>query len=248
MATTNGHIPNGHPKKEERPRDVFRISGLIAILCCVPLPLFAFVVCIVLSVMNDFEESTYTTCSDPAAGKVRNFLPSISSAIGGFTPQRYIWRIFFAVHLTPRFIFALMHYNYNMGFPVTSGLSWFRPVHEKGFLVFVGCATFYMICVLILYRWARHDITWSSKDVRSYRLKVFFCVCSIFATVMAMYFFNRHMQYCEPNIYSWFAIFEYMLVFSNVSFHSTWLVMEFSDALLHITVPVRPGQYASLPV
>ena len=70
MATTNGHIPNGHPKKEERPRDVFRISGLIAILCCVPLPLFAFVVCIVLSVMNDFEESTYTTCSDPAAGKV----------------------------------------------------------------------------------------------------------------------------------------------------------------------------------
>ena len=49
-------------------------------------------------------------------------------------------------------------------------------------------------------------------------------------------------------VYSWFAIFEYMLVFSNVSFHSTWLVMEFSDALLVITVPVRPGQYASLPV
>jgi len=61
--------------------------------------------------------------------QVRNFLPSISSAIGGFTPQRYIWRIFFAVHLTPRFIFALMHYNYNMGFPVTSGLSWFRRLN-----------------------------------------------------------------------------------------------------------------------
>ena len=45
--------------------------------------------------------------------KVYNFLPSISASIGGFTPQRYIWRIAVALHITPRVLYAFLYYNWH---------------------------------------------------------------------------------------------------------------------------------------
>ncbi|XP_052242625.1 post-GPI attachment to proteins factor 2-like [Dreissena polymorpha] len=41
---------------------------------------------------------------------------------------------------------------------------------------------------------------------------------SIFLT--ALYFFFRHNSYCEPYVYSWFALCEYLTIFSNIAFHS----------------------------
>ena len=43
--------------------------------------------------------------------QVWNVIPSISS-ITGISPQRYLWRIVIALHISPRLIIAYVHKNY----------------------------------------------------------------------------------------------------------------------------------------
>jgi hypothetical protein len=43
--------------------------------------------------------------------QVYNVVPSISS-VTGISPQRYLWRIVIALHISPRLIIAYVHKNY----------------------------------------------------------------------------------------------------------------------------------------
>ena len=45
--------------------------------------------------------------------QVYNFLPTISAVIGGFTPQRYVWRICIALHAPQRLMVAIGYYSYH---------------------------------------------------------------------------------------------------------------------------------------
>lgn len=73
----------------------------------VSLPLFGFLFCVLWSVTYDFEHSTYTHCH------VFNVLPSISAAIGSFSPQREVWQLAIGLHAIPRFIVAFMYKKYH---------------------------------------------------------------------------------------------------------------------------------------
>lgn len=66
------------------------------------LPCFALFSCVGLSLIKDFEKSTRTHCN------VFNFLPSISASIGDCEPQRYIWRLCFALDSIPRYLIAYL--------------------------------------------------------------------------------------------------------------------------------------------
>lgn len=72
----------------------------VYILCC---PLFSFLFCIAYSVLFNFESATFTHC------QVYNFLPSISAAIGNFSPQREVWQIAITLQAVPRLCVAYLY-------------------------------------------------------------------------------------------------------------------------------------------
>ena len=41
------------------------------------------------------------------------------------------------------------------------------------------------------------------------------------AVCLMLYFYWRHNEYCEPYVYSFFCVCEYVIVLSNIAFHGT---------------------------
>lgn len=70
----------------------------------VSLPFFAFIFCVLYSIIVDFEQATGTHC------RVFNLLPSISASIGNYQPQRIIWQAAIVSHFLPRFVIRAMAY------------------------------------------------------------------------------------------------------------------------------------------
>lgn len=89
---------------------VFNLSRLAVFTAA--LPLGAFLFCIGLSLIYNFNESTSTHC------KVTNYLPSISASIGSFSPQKYVWRLAIGLHSSPRFLISYLHYLFWHNNPV----------------------------------------------------------------------------------------------------------------------------------
>ncbi|KAI0212481.1 Post-GPI attachment to proteins factor 2 [Lamellibrachia satsuma] len=225
---------------------LFHVSTRFLSLGTVFLPTFAFFTCVALSIIYDYEPSTRTHC------KVRNYLPSISAAIGGFTPQRYIWRICIALHCWPRFLGAIVYRNYYLSYQVYEWRLVYNllanlacllnivenfalvtltyisssenyPMHEASFIVFMMTSEVYMLCSCILYKWSHMYQTFSPMERKSFRLKLSLMVFNVSCFLLAIYFFFRHNTYCEPGVYTMFAFLEYMVVLSNIAFHATFI-------------------------
>lgn len=163
---------------ETQQKSLFTLSfpTMTKIVCS--LPLFATFFCVVWSLIFDFKSSTATHC------KVNNYLPTISAAMGGFTPQRYVWRICIGLHASPRFMIALAYYTFHTSIHVgrhneffktlaafTSffhiievgslvGLTYIsstenRNLHEILFVLFMAGAILYMGMTIYLFSWGR---------------------------------------------------------------------------------------------
>ncbi|XP_076058156.1 acyltransferase PGAP2-like isoform X2 [Oratosquilla oratoria] len=157
----------------------------------VSLPFGAFILCIYLSVRYDFDLATATHCGVP------NYLPSISSAIGEFIPQRYIWRAAIALHSAPRFLLAAMYFNFNKrvmpnyrfyqnAVKVNTvlnvvenlallGLSFVSSkenydLHKVFFVVFMVCSECYMLLTFLLLRDQKFRLT-SHLERQAFNIK-----------------------------------------------------------------------------
>uniref|UniRef100_A0A915CEC6 Post-GPI attachment to proteins factor 2 n=1 Tax=Parascaris univalens TaxID=6257 RepID=A0A915CEC6_PARUN len=211
------------------------------------MPMFALFSCIALSVTLHLEEATRTHCGVP------NWLPSISAAVASFPPERYIWRLLIALHSAPRYAVAFAFRNLLLTSPLRplTAHTWFPFVchlacatniaentflllltsisstenyllHKTSFGGFALCAMLYMFVATWLFHYSGRRRT-SSLGERSFQYKVLMCGSSTISLLMAAYFFYRHNAFCEPGLYTLFAIAEYALVISNVLFHSTLL-------------------------
>ncbi|XP_023023985.1 post-GPI attachment to proteins factor 2 [Leptinotarsa decemlineata] len=203
----------------------------IVVVC---FPLFAFIFCISYSVLFNFESATYTHCD------VYNMLPSISAAIGNFSPQREIWQSAIAIHAVPRFYIAFEYLNHHCSVLPPQDiwiaqvafslnlienialvlLSFFTSsqsyaVHEKAFVTFIIGSEMYMILTCFLQgrfkKQSRISLKWKKR----------FLIMNMAGIVASVYFFLRHNSFCEPYIYTLFALSEYVVVLSNMAFHIT---------------------------
>ncbi|ELU02737.1 hypothetical protein CAPTEDRAFT_19242 [Capitella teleta] len=241
---------------------VFKLSGSNLAKIVLSLPIGGFFACLLLSLMYDWHESTATHCG------VVNYLPSISSAIGGFTPQRYIWRICIALHCAPRFMIAVMYFNFYLSSKALlsaqrfyNTLVWVNMllnisenfflilltcvsstenylVHERSFILFIIASECHMLLSLLLNKWSKSYRPLSRKEVAADRKKLAMFLANLMACLLAGYFFYRHNKFCEAGIYTYFAACEYTVVLTNIAFHGC-AVYDFGHGAISFMVPMH---------
>uniref|UniRef100_A0A3P9IBM9 Acyltransferase PGAP2 n=1 Tax=Oryzias latipes TaxID=8090 RepID=A0A3P9IBM9_ORYLA len=224
----------------DRDRPLIRLPFTSFIVATVLLPLTALLACLFISVLYHYEDSTYTHC------QVSNYLPSISSAISR-VPERYIWRCCIGLHSAPRYLFSVVYFNfYRRRFDgklpelLLSGLALLCNIaensglllltyvsstetysyHKNGFIVFVGSSLLHMLVTCRLWFVLKRQYL-NPEEVTSYVWKLRLFLFNISCCGAAAYCFRRHNKFCEDGVYTVFAFFEYMVVFSNMAFHMT---------------------------
>ncbi|XP_065058534.1 post-GPI attachment to proteins factor 2-like [Rhopilema esculentum] len=210
--------------------------------------------CVFVSFLLHWDEVTSTHC------KVPNYLPSLSAAIGDYTPERYIWRIGIALHSFGRYMVAAIYMYFYTQLSIGKK-SWFFSlavlnfflnlleifsllvlsyvsstenfeVHEAAFISFIVFSMSYMVITSFLMK-TLAGTEKSDKLYYSYQLKLRLLVMYIFFFGLSVYFYFRHNGYCEPGVYSLFALCEYIVVIINIGFHVTG-ILDFEDS--YITV------------
>lgn len=245
----------------DRDRPLIRLPFTDLAVGTVLLPLVGLIGCLSISIMYHFEDSTYTHC------QVSNYLPSISAAISR-VPERYIWRCCIGLHSAPRYLVTAAYFSfYRRRFTkrlpelLLSGLALLcslaentglllltyvastetYSVHKNGFIVFIASSLLHMLITCRLWHVIRKHYV-NPEEITSYRWKLRLFVFNVSCCLIAAYCFRRHNKYCEAGVYTLFAFFEYLVVFSNMAFHMT-AFWDFGSKEVIVATPPEDKRY-----
>jgi len=182
----------------------------------------------------NYDKATYTHCEVP------ELLPSISAVIGGFEVQRFVWTFSVAFTTGPRLVFCKLQ-QANLREKFNSKTTWIKwnlylnyaeilslltlslvtseeifIVHALAFSTFCLTSIFSMILV-----------TFVIRDNRNARFKKTLLKLSVLCVFGAVFSYLRHNEYCEPYVYTMFAVCEYTVVAVNMVWHAN-IVNQFS--------------------
>ncbi|CAJ0568879.1 unnamed protein product, partial [Mesorhabditis spiculigera] len=236
--------------------DLISLSFQSAAVLIAGLPLSGFVLCIFFSLILHYEQTTRTHCG------VDNWLPSVSAAVSSYSPEIYIWRVFIAIHGGPRLALAIAYRNFLLSSPLRplTNVSLFRIIcqlgcvinlaenlfllgltsissrenheaHKVCFVGFVISSLLYMCLATWLFSLSGRRRT-TSLGESSYEYKILASAVAIISMTIASYLYWRHNAYCEPGVYTIFALAEYSFVLSNIAFHFT-LYYDFQGTMVY---------------
>ncbi|XP_071949910.1 post-GPI attachment to proteins factor 2-like isoform X2 [Antedon mediterranea] len=154
-----------------------------------------------------------------------------------------------ALHITPRLLFATVYYNYygdmkhvvetkRKGFVLCNRVGYVSHIceifcllgltcvsstedfgiHRNCFTGFGICSFLNMFLSCVLSHWPR--ISKSQMECCSAKKKLYIFLANVTSFALVMYLYWRHNAYCEPYVYSFFAMFEYAVIMTNMAFHS----------------------------
>lgn len=224
---------DSHTSQESR--HVFSFPLTTLAICTASLPVTGFCFCLFWSLAFEFTRTTATHCN------VYNFLPSLSAATGSFYPQKYVWKHTIALHTVPRLLVAtLYHTRHGSWFILTLntleilsllglaliGSNENYTIHSRCFCIFLLTSLTYMFISSYgsLFLWCRETLY----------VKKIIAWSNLCLMTSATYFFLRHNSRCEPFIYSLFALSEYLIVLTNIYFH-TLAYYDLSDVHISFT-------------
>ncbi|XP_058833448.1 post-GPI attachment to proteins factor 2-like [Topomyia yanbarensis] len=98
------------------------------------------------------------------------------------------------------------------------------PLHEKVFILFMTSSLSYMLATLKLLKALQPNGPQTVQEDSSLRYKRAFFALSIASTVGLILFFMKHRFFCHDLAFSWFALCEYIVAFSNMGFHCTTMM------------------------
>lgn len=229
------------------PWHVLRIPFRHAIRITLALPFGAFLFAIVWAMITDYDGAVNVKCAMEDYRKVRNYLPSLSAAIGDFPISQTIWTLCIVLHTPPRlFLYASMYYNYFESICPSSYEKWANlawvihilellgllglsvvtsknnlPFHATCFATFLIGSEIYMVlqCFLQSSRTKSKSQGSTNLEAKSLRIKKILTKLVILCTGVLIFTYFRHERHCEAGVYTIFALVEYIVILSNMGFH-----------------------------
>uniref|UniRef100_A0A1I7T2H1 Post-GPI attachment to proteins factor 2 n=1 Tax=Caenorhabditis tropicalis TaxID=1561998 RepID=A0A1I7T2H1_9PELO len=200
--------------------DILPIPFKYFVYCIGGLPASALLICVLLSLLLHFDQATSTHCEVP------NWLPSISAAVATYTPEKYIWRILIALHISPRLYVAGAFRH----FLISSPLRPYTGSKRFKFLCDIACGLnileiFFLLALTCI----------SSTEDHSLHAKCFggFAISSIIYMLMSTWLFSESGRRRATHLGE--KSYEYKILGASAFVvFSSWVLMSIGGTILTV--------------